>query len=142
MKAVEAQKRQARRHVVGPIDRFPTGTQRRVMVGVRAIAVFNVDGRFYALRDACPHQGAALSSGVIVSELSAGGPGDYRFDRGRKCVKCPWHGWEYDLETGRSYYDPEHDRVRAYAVEVESCGSYTAETVQVTTENAQVVLYL
>jgi 3-phenylpropionate/trans-cinnamate dioxygenase ferredoxin subunit len=133
------------------------------MAGIRAIAIFNVEGRFYALRDACPHQGAALSSGTVVSEIVATQPGAYRFDPNHKCVKCPWHGWEYDLETGRSYYDPRGDRVRSYDVAVEAgapageCitpasgtsgavgrvpGPFTAEAVYVTTEADDVVLYV
>jgi nitrite reductase/ring-hydroxylating ferredoxin subunit len=155
--------RDRQRHVVCAASDFPSGTQRSVRVGSRAVAIFNVDGRFYALRDVCPHQGAALSAGAVVSEVDADLPGDYRFDSSHKCVKCPWHGWEYDLKTGHSYYDPAHDRVRAFSVAIESAGPeacaarpptetddaggrvrgpYQAETVEVRTEAAYVVLYL
>ena len=133
------------------------------MAGIRAVAVFNVGGRFFALRDACPHQGAALSAGTVVSEITATRPGEYRFDSTHKCIKCPWHGWEYDLETGRSYYNPKGDRVKSYDVTVEHggetgecaviptgalgqggrvAGPFTAETVRVTTEADHVVLYV
>jgi 3-phenylpropionate/trans-cinnamate dioxygenase ferredoxin subunit len=89
------------------------------MVGRRAVAVFNAGGRLFALRDVCPHQGAPLSSGTVLGELTARGPGEYEYDPECRFVRCPWHGWEYSLETGQSSYDPEHDRVRAYAVTVE-----------------------
>jgi 3-phenylpropionate/trans-cinnamate dioxygenase ferredoxin subunit len=105
------------RHVVAPVNELPPGTRRSVSVGGRRIAVFNVAGRFYAVKDVCPHQGAALSDGVVVGELTACRPGEYAFDADRPHVKCPWHGWEYDLATGRSVYDPDHDRVRSYRVE-------------------------
>jgi 3-phenylpropionate/trans-cinnamate dioxygenase ferredoxin subunit len=148
-----------RRHPICRLADFPAGSQRQVQVGSRAVAVFHLDDRFYALRDACPHQGAALSAGTVVSELRASAPGEYRFDAERKCVRCPWHGWEYDLESGHSYYDPAHDRVRAYAVAVEPdaasrapCrgaladrapvrGPYTAEPVEIALEDSMVVLY-
>jgi nitrite reductase/ring-hydroxylating ferredoxin subunit len=148
------------RHVVGPVDQFPPGTQARVQIGRRAIAIFNAGGRLYALRDVCPHQGAPLSSGIVLSEVTADGPGEYTYREDCKLVRCPWHGWEYNLETGESSYDPEHDRVRAYAVDVAAgaevqgapagsveirgrrAGPYTAETFQVTVENDYIVVEL
>src|ERR1700753_581459 len=107
------------KHVVGPVDSIPPGSQRRVEVDGRGIAVFNVDGRFHALRDVCPHQGAPLSQGHVVSVLAAERPGQYEFCAARKHVRCPWHGWEYDLETGRSWYDPKKNRVKSFQVSVE-----------------------
>jgi 3-phenylpropionate/trans-cinnamate dioxygenase ferredoxin subunit len=137
------------KHVIGPVDWLPPGTQRRVEVLGRAIAIFNVSGRFYALRDVCPHQGAPLSAGVVVSVLNADRPGEYDFCPNRKHVRCPWHGWEYDLATGQSWYDPERDRVRAYEVGVEpgeklvdglASGPYVAETFSISVENDYIVL--
>jgi nitrite reductase/ring-hydroxylating ferredoxin subunit len=139
--------------VVAPVSEIPPGTRRSVRIGGRAVAVFNVDDRFYAVRDVCPHQGGPLSSGVLVSELTACRPGEYAFDSGRPHVKCPWHGWEYDLATGRSTYDPAHDRVRAYEVSVEAGdevlaageggrvpGPYEVETLSVSVEDDYVVI--
>jgi 3-phenylpropionate/trans-cinnamate dioxygenase ferredoxin subunit len=115
-----------------------------------------VDGTFYALRDVCPHQGARLSGGVVVGWLEADGPGCYRFDPKRQLVKCPWHGWEYELATGQSWYKPESDRVRAYDVFVQTGrtllneaeeseqgrlpGPYVAETFAVSVENDYLVI--
>jgi 3-phenylpropionate/trans-cinnamate dioxygenase ferredoxin subunit len=72
------------------------------MVEGRAIAIFRVGNRYRGLRDACPHQGAARSAGIVVGKLDATAPGDYHYDAERCSVKCPWHGYEYDLETGES----------------------------------------
>ncbi len=141
------------KHVIGLLEEFPPGTKRRVEIGRRAIAVFNVDGRIYALRDVCPHQGAPLSSGVVLGQVLARGPGEYEYVADCKYVRCPWHGWEYSLETGESSYDPKHDRVRAYEVSIEHGaelaplegserrpGPYVAETIPVSIENDYVVL--
>src|SRR5271155_4227281 len=95
-----------RRVVVGPVDTVPPGTHRRVEVEGRTIAIFNVDGRFRALRDVCPHQGAELSAGTVVCSVSAQQPGRYEYDETRVLVRCPWHGWEFDLATGQSWCDP------------------------------------
>ena len=53
----------------GGIDSLPPGTRKRFEAAGRAIAVFNADGTFYALRDICPHQGAALSGGKTSSSV-------------------------------------------------------------------------
>lgn len=142
-----------RRHVVAPVAELPPGTRRVVEVDRRAIVVFNVGGVFYALRDVCPHQGAKLSDGVVLEGLlTASQPGCYAYDAGRKLVKCPWHGWEFDLATGQSWVDPARTRVRAYDVVVEQRtlpaanepvpGPYVAETVDVVVEQECVVLVL
>jgi nitrite reductase/ring-hydroxylating ferredoxin subunit len=140
------------RHVVGPLESFPPGSQRRVEIGRRAIAIFNDSGRLYALKDVCPHQGAPLSHGVVLGQVRASGPGEYEYKPDCRYVRCPWHGWEYNLETGESSYDPKHDRVRAYDVSVEPgaalaqegservAGPYVAETVPISVENEYVVL--
>jgi 3-phenylpropionate/trans-cinnamate dioxygenase ferredoxin subunit len=140
------------------LQEFPPGTKRRVEIGRRAIAIFNTSGRLYALRDVCPHQGAPLSRGVVLGQVRASAPGDYEYDPDCKYVRCPWHGWEYNLETGQSSYDPEHDRVRSYSVTVEHGanlqgdaggaaegserrpGPYVAETFPVSVENDYVVV--
>jgi 3-phenylpropionate/trans-cinnamate dioxygenase ferredoxin subunit len=144
------------RHVISRLEDLPPGTQRRLEVSGRAIVVFNVDGRLFALRDICPHRGARLSDGAVVGSMRATGPGCYAFDDGRRLVKCPWHGWEFDLETGQSWCDPEHERVRPYPVSIEAGaalevaptmsepvpGPYVAETVSVSVDADYVVVEL
>jgi 3-phenylpropionate/trans-cinnamate dioxygenase ferredoxin subunit len=143
------------KHVLAPVAALPPGSQGRFEVNGRPIAVFNADGTYFALRDACPHQGAALSAGLVVGHVSADEPGCYDYEPSRKRVRCPWHGWEYDLATGQSWYDPARDRVRAFEVSVESGadlqaaggapdgllpGPYNAETFRVSVEDEYVVI--
>lgn len=114
--------------VIGRLDAFPPGSRSRVVIGGKAIAVFNEGGRLYALRDVCPHMGAHLSAGSVWSGVTASRPGDYTYCSEQKFVRCPWHGWEYELATGRSSYDPDKDRVRAYEIGVASGGDLAAES--------------
>lgn len=117
------------------------------------MAVFNVDGNFFALRDVCPHQGAALSAGQVVHCVQARKPGCYEWDPSTPFLRCPWHGWEYDLKTGQSWSGSS--RVRSFPVSVQSGdvlagamidgsdrvpGPYVAETIVVSVENDYVVL--
>ncbi len=141
------------KYVIGPVAALPPGTQQRVTVAGRNVAIWNVGGRFYALRDICPHYGGPLSAGHVVGRISAPRPGCYVYDGGKPLVRCPWHGWEYDLATGQSLFDPVHNRVRAYDVSVEpgseisaatstQPGPYVAETIPISVEDDYVVVEL
>ena len=47
-------------------------------------------------------------------------PYEYRYGRESRVLRCPWHGWEFDLETGEKLFDvTERARVRTYPVSVE-----------------------
>src|ERR1700737_4407616 len=107
------------KYVVGSVASLPPGTQSRVEVEGRGVAVFNSDGVYFALRDVCPHQGARLSAGTVVGSVRSSEPGCFDYDGTNKLVRCPWHGWEYELATGQSWFDPVHNRVRTLPVSVE-----------------------
>jgi nitrite reductase/ring-hydroxylating ferredoxin subunit len=135
----------ATRHVVAHVDEIPPGSRKIVEVAGRSIGVFNVDGAFHALRNRCPHQGGPLCEGFVMSSLSSSGPGHYDHDAGEARIRCPWHGWEFDLRTGQSWFDPEHTRVKTYRVSVEDGpvpGPYVAERYPVTVEDSYVVVDL
>lgn len=105
----------------------------------RSIGVFNVGGEFFALRNACPHQGGPLCQGVLSGFVVPGAPGEYRYVRRGEILRCPWHGWEFDLRSGQSYFDPARNRVRTYSVELMP-GPYVAETYPVRVEGEVVVV--
>jgi NAD(P)H-dependent nitrite reductase small subunit len=69
---------------VAQLSDIPAGQGKCVEVGDKRIALFNLEGTVYALDDVCPHQGGPISEGECEG----------------KVVTCPWHGWEFDVETG------------------------------------------
>ena len=104
---------------IGAVDDFDPGTPYRVTVGSRHIVVVRRDGQFYALRDTCPHQGAPLSDGRVSGtalEREVGSP--LRYGRDGEILRCPWHGWQFDIKTGCSLVDPATSRVRTYSIHV------------------------
>jgi nitrite reductase/ring-hydroxylating ferredoxin subunit len=127
--------------VVGRASEIPPGERRIVEVGGRSIGVFNVQGSFYALRNACPHQGGPLCLGSIQGTAEPSAPGEYVWGREGRIIRCPWHGWEFDLTTGRSVFNPHDTRVRSYRVTVEP-PEERVETFTVTVEDGLVVLHL
>jgi nitrite reductase/ring-hydroxylating ferredoxin subunit len=88
-----------------------------------SIGVFNVKGRFYALHNRCPHRGGALCRGPVTG--TAVYDPDFRFVYGRdgEVLRCAWHGWEFDIATGRSLVD-ERIRAKTFRAEVEDGNVY------------------
>jgi nitrite reductase/ring-hydroxylating ferredoxin subunit len=133
------------RHVVAKVAELPPGSRRLVTIRGREVVVFNVEGEYFALLDRCPHQGGPLSRGKLTGLVEASAPGEIHYSRRGEILRCPWHGWEFDLRTGRSWCDPVRLRVKNYPATtlpgtklVE--GPYTAETFEVTVEDDYVVI--
>jgi nitrite reductase/ring-hydroxylating ferredoxin subunit len=111
------------KYVVATVDEVPPGGKKIVDVAGRSIGVFNLGGEYFALRNRCPHQGGPLCDGRIAGFVIADTPGEYRYSRPGEILRCPWHGWEFDIRTGQSWFDPKGVRVRAYEVAVASASS-------------------
>jgi nitrite reductase (NADH) small subunit len=134
----------ARRHVVARAADIPPGRRLIVDVAGRSIGVFNVGGVFYAVRNSCPHQGGPLCLGPTAGLATSSRPGEIDYSREGEILRCPWHGWEFDLATGRSVFDPARTRVRSYPVEIvpEEPHELQAETYPVEIERGQVVVIM
>jgi nitrite reductase/ring-hydroxylating ferredoxin subunit len=78
------------------------GSGRSVDVNGKSIAVFNIEGNFYAINDICGHRGGPLGEGELDGNT----------------VVCPWHGWRYDVITGANELVPDLPTNR-YDVKVE-----------------------
>jgi nitrite reductase/ring-hydroxylating ferredoxin subunit len=68
----------------------------------QSVAVFNVDGTYYAIDNTCVHRGGPLGEGELEGDT----------------VTCPWHGWQYDVKSGKSINNPLAC-VKSYQVKVE-----------------------
>ena len=87
------------------LDDVPPGSVVEVLVGERPVAVANVDGTVLAVDGTCPHAGGPLGDGVLDGGV----------------LTCPWHGWGWDLRTGRSTVD-EGQSVATLPVKISSRG--------------------
>jgi len=128
-----------RKYIVGKVSELPPGERKIVEVQGRSIGVFNVHGTYYALRNSCPHQGAPLCLGAVTGMTMPSKPGEYVWAREGEILRCPWHGWEFDVTSGRSVCNPHRTRVKTYEVTVEEDES--VETYPVTLEEGLVVLH-
>lgn len=82
---------------------LPPGEGRSIQVGRQGFALWNVDGEFHALDDACPHKGAPLGAGTLHDGV----------------VFCPLHGWAFDARTGACHSNPRRP-VGKHPVKVEN----------------------
>lgn len=73
-----------------------------VTAGEIAIALFRIEGRCYAIANACPHKGGPLAEGDLEGHV----------------VHCPWHGWSWDVRTGTNVRQPS-SKVACFAVTIE-----------------------
>src|SRR5918998_5219387 len=133
------------RHVVARAAEIPDGESRIVTVRGREIAVFNLGGEVFALINRCPHEGAPLGLGLRVGLSDSEGPACYSHSRPGELLRCPWHGWEFDIRTGQSWCEPRRLKAKAYAATRDSGetlvrGPYVAESVPVSVEDEYVVV--
>jgi nitrite reductase/ring-hydroxylating ferredoxin subunit len=77
-------------HLLGTRDDISTDSPKRVCLNGREIVVFHVDQRFYAFKNICPHQGVELTGATIENGF----------------LRCPGHGYRFDLKTGQCDRDP------------------------------------
>ncbi len=105
-------------HQVGTVDELRAEGCRVVEVDGRRIGVLSVGDDFFAVRDRCPHRGAPVSQGIVGGTLVESAPHEYVYGRHDRVLRCPWHGWEFDLDTGRSLLEPDRVGVKTYQVTV------------------------
>jgi nitrite reductase/ring-hydroxylating ferredoxin subunit len=92
---------------IGDRDAIAPGHSRALQIGRFDVAIFNVDGEYYALENSCPHQGSPIVDGHVE----------------KYTVTCPWHAWCFDLRTG-SLTMGNFATIPRFAVRVEQDGVY------------------
>jgi 3-phenylpropionate/trans-cinnamate dioxygenase ferredoxin subunit len=148
----------ARRYVVARKDDIAEGDRLIVEVAGREIGIYHINSAFYALLNRCPHLGGPLCRGQVVTEVTAAVPGEVRGNPDKVYATCPWHNWEFDIQTGQSYWNPKGLRARPFNVGLEGGaslraalesgsaervpGPYTAEAIPVAVEDEYLVLNL
>ena len=88
---------------VAKVEDFPPGTVRTVEIEGTPIAVFNLDGYYYAIEDVCTHEAETLSDGEVEGEE----------------IVCPRHGAHFSILTGRALSPPAYEPVTTFPVQVE-----------------------
>lgn len=93
-------------HPVAPAASIPPGDYAQTEIDARLVAVFNIDGKFYAIDDLCTHDGGELAGGAVEGDV----------------VICPRHGARFCLRTGAALTPPAYEPVRTYQTRVTDDG--------------------
>lgn len=83
------------------IGEVPPGMVRELQLDGKVIALANVGGKLYAVNNVCLHRGGPVGQGELSGQV----------------VTCPWHGWQYDVTSGKLVTNPSVG-VETYAVEI------------------------
>lgn len=89
---------------VAPLDQLPPGSSKVADVDGALIAVFNLQGQFYAIEDICTHDGGELASGTIEGDD----------------IVCPRHGAHFGIKTGRALTPPAYEDIATFPVRIEN----------------------
>ncbi|HEX8551559.1 MAG TPA: Rieske 2Fe-2S domain-containing protein [Abditibacteriaceae bacterium] len=103
------------KHTVAKVGEVQNGQCKLVEIEGKEIGVFFVDGEHRAYRNMCPHAGAPLCAGGISSAPLAVNVHEYAGEA--DTIRCPWHGWEFDLKTGDHLVS--RAKLKTYEVSVE-----------------------
>src|SRR3954454_6650136 len=101
---------------VGTVDEVRREGCRVVDVAGRPVGVVSVGDEFFAVSDRCPHMGASMSTGSLSGTLVPAAPHELVYGMEDRVIRCPWHGWEFDLESGRSLLEPDRVGLKTYRV--------------------------
>ena len=133
------------KYIVARVSEVPTDSRKLVTVAGRPILLLNVKDEYFAIFNRCPHQGASLCHGVITGHASAKKVGEPELTRRGEIITCGNHGWEFNLRTGQSWFDPKSTKVRTFDSEIRSGseivqGPYKAETFEVEVDQDYLVI--
>lgn len=103
---------------VADIEAFQESNRVLIDIKGREIGVFKTDNGFFAVANYCVHQGGPLCEGKVSGALTADEDFELEYTKEDEVISCPWHGWEFDIETGKHLPHTNH-RIPTYDVEVE-----------------------
>ena len=117
------------RHPVLKESELPPGAHKLVKVAGIEIGLFNVAGQVHAYRNVCPHGGAPVCLGKVTGTTLPSRVYEYEYGLEGCILRCPWHGWEFDLRTGEHLVDPA-TRLKKITVEPESAEDSSLENLE------------
>jgi nitrite reductase (NADH) small subunit len=118
----------AERTAVCSVSDLAPGEKRVVQSGRREMLLCRApSGNIHAVGNICPHQGAPLCDGTFGGTAVADGVGHYEWGLDGEVVRCPWHGWEFDVKSGRSLFGEATARIATYEVTVEGDDIFVAD---------------
>jgi nitrite reductase (NADH) small subunit len=96
----------------------PEGGHAVVTIEGKSIGIYRIDDEYFAINNYCPHQGAPICVGFVSGTTLPSNVYEYEYGKNGEIIRCPWHGWEFDIRTGKSLFS-EKIWVKTYKVFVQ-----------------------
>lgn len=112
------------KYYAAKVDELLERGRMNVLVKGLDIGLFAVDGVPYAWRNLCPHAGAPVCMGKRIGTTLPSEVYRYVYGKEQEVVRCPWHGWEFDLRTGKHLAAGSNTKLRGYELAVEDGNIY------------------
>lgn len=103
---------------VAAVTEIPPGERKIVELDGQSIGIFHVGNAFVAILNMCPHEFAPVCLGRVGGTTLPSAPGEFVWGREGEILACPWHGWEFELLTGKALF-ANRPRLRLFPVKVE-----------------------
>lgn len=97
------------------LEELAPGKPKIVTLNGKEIGLFQKGDQVFAALNYCPHKGAPICLGQVSGAVTSDTPGQANYDTSRVILRCPWHHWEFDLETGQSL-TPIRQRLKLFPV--------------------------
>lgn len=107
-------------HQAARLDELEEATPLIVEIAGRSIGLIRANGLIYAVRNVCPHKRAPICRGQVRGTMLPSAPDTFVFGKENQVLQCPWHGWEFDLETGFALAGDEGAKLTRYRTSVEN----------------------
>jgi nitrite reductase (NADH) small subunit len=112
------------KQLVGKTDDFPNNKSKRVKVGKKNLLIWRKNLSFFATSEACPHQGASLSTVELTGTMLPSDPKKLVYGLEGTVIRCPWHAWEFNVETGKKMYEEDPRCLSTFEVIVDNDDVY------------------
>ena len=100
------------------LEEIAPGQAKIVTLAGKEIGLIEKGGQVFAVLNYCPHRGAPICRGRVSGAVVSEAPGEADYDASRVVLRCPWHHWEFDLQTGQSL-TPIRQKLKLFPVTIE-----------------------
>jgi nitrite reductase/ring-hydroxylating ferredoxin subunit len=111
-------------HRVAGLGEIQPGKPKIVTVGNKEIGIFFEQSHYYAVLNICPHNRSEICKGRVTGTLLADCQGGYELQSDNLVLRCPWHHWEFHLDTGKAVIPSVRQRMMVYPVKIEEQSVY------------------
>lgn len=111
--------KEAKNVAVGKVQDFAVQKIKVVEIEGRQVGIVHMkNGEFRAVLNHCPHKGAPVCKGFISGTALPSAPGELIYGKLGEILVCPWHGYEFDLNTGEALYQSNGGKLRMFPVSI------------------------